>query len=423
MCCILDGEAYASTAFFDDLARTGTTFTRAYATECWTLPAHMSIFTGQLPSEHGAHFRHLAYDGDSPTIAEIARHRGYRTELVTRNSIFDGSLPGVTRGFERSVCPLAQPGAGNPMGLLLALSKPRFRRQVLTTGFFHPQQRSNREFVWRFARATLPADERALAYVLDRMEHYRRSGEPYFIFSNLYDVHAPYPPSRSSIFRHWPPSAWLENLVMPFVLPKLGAHRYIREGFRLSDFSRQALLARYRRAIELMDEKLFSFLASAQSARLLDDTVLIITSDHGEGFGEHGLYLHDASVYETHLRVPLWILWPGRGHAIVDDVVSTKDLFGLVRAIVTRSSVDDTILGASYRARHPTAEAEHFHYAGYDDILPKYRRDLRAIIGRRRKIVTSSQSFAVVYDLDDDPEEEYPNEMHDGGVGAASMVL
>ena len=50
-----------------------------------------------------------------------------------------------------------------------------------------------------------------------------------------------------------------------------------------------------------------------------DDKLLIVTSDHGEAFGEHGLYLHDASVYDTHLHVPLWVRHPERPPEVVNE--------------------------------------------------------------------------------------------------------
>jgi arylsulfatase A-like enzyme len=169
---------------------------------------------------------------------------------------------------------------------MLAASKPRFRRQIRTTGFFHPGQRQNRRFVEDFARGILPADHLSLDYLYERMKEFRRRRQPFFLFSNLYDVHAPYPPCRDSIMRpFWSLSGISENLRMPFVMPCLGAHTYLREGFRLSDANRRMLLSRYHRAIELMDRKLEDFWRSAKASGLLDDTMVILASDHGEGFG------------------------------------------------------------------------------------------------------------------------------------------
>src|SRR5262249_39507926 len=145
-----------ATPFLDRLAATSTVFRRAHATECWTLPTHMSMFTGLLPSEHGAHFQSMAYHGADPTIAELLAKAGYHTEAITRNSTFDGSLPGVTRGFAENRVVLAERSRGmNPVALMLAATKPRFRRQVRSSGFFHPLQRSQRDFLRRFSRAMI----------------------------------------------------------------------------------------------------------------------------------------------------------------------------------------------------------------------------------------------------------------------------
>jgi len=396
------------TPFLDRLAAETVHFRRAYATECWTLPTHCSMFTGLLPSAHGAHFRTMGYHGESPTIAELLAAAGYHTEVVTRNFVFDGTLPGITRGFGRRTQLLSDAGALNPFALLLALAKPRFRRHLRQTGFFHPLQRQSRQFLATFARAMMPADARSLAYMLERMVELRRRGAPYFFFCNLYDVHAPYPPTPTSILRSFRTAGGcMENLMFPLVMPVLGTHRYLRADFHLSDRGRRILLGRYHRAIELMDAKLEEFHAAAGGAGLLDDTLLIVTSDHGEAFGEHQLYLHDASVYDTHLHVPLWIRYPDQAPAVVDDVVSTRDLFGLIRAVALEGRVAGTILDARYRLAHPVALAEHFHYPHADRMMPRYRQNIAAAIAGSHKIIIRREGMEH-YDLERDPDEVAP---------------
>lgn len=397
------------TPFLDGLSQRSVTFRRAHATECWTLPTHMSMFTGLLPSEHGAHFQTMGYAGTAPTIAEILAGAGYATEIVTRNSIFDGSLPGVTRGFARNTRVYSPRSRGlNPLAAMLALSKPRFRRQIRESGFFHPLQREQKEFLLAFSRATVPADRDALACAHARMRTYRASGEPYFLFVNLYDVHAPYPPSPQGIFRPW--RSWAavgENLTMPFVLPYLGGHAYLRPGFRLSARSRRLLLARYHAAIAMMDAKLAAFCAGAEAEGLLEDTLLIVTSDHGEAFGDHGLYLHDASVYQTHLHVPLFVRHPMMAPEVVDDVASTRDLFGLMRAAADGGRVRGTLLDAAFRGERPVALAEHFYYPHAERTAPEYRQNLTAVISADHKVILRRERTAL-YDLATDPDEERP---------------
>jgi arylsulfatase A-like enzyme len=402
------GRGKPRTPFLSRLRERTISFRRAYASECWTLPSHASMFTGLLPSEHGAHFQSMAYARPAPTLAEILSRAGVHTEVVTRNSIFDGSIPGILRGFRDRAAVFSDRSPWSPLPLMLALSKPRFRRQIRTTGFFHPGQRRNRKFVGDFARATLPADHLALEHLLDRMKSLRRERKPFFLFCNLYDVHAPYPPSRDSILRPLRSlSAVSESLRMPFVMPCLGGHTYLRDGFELSEANRRMLLERYHRAIELMDEKLEDFWRSAEASGLLDDTMVVLTSDHGEAFGEHGLYLHDASVYDTHLHVPLWVHHPGRPAETIADVVSTRDLFGLIRAAGLGEPLDGTIFDRSWRARRPIALAEHFHYPHAKDMAHRYRQNVAAAVCGQHKAIVRREGVEL-YDLEGDSEELRP---------------
>jgi len=385
-----------------------TRFARAFATECWTLPTHLGMFTGLLPSEHRAHFQTMGYYGVAPTIAELLRDTGFHTEIVTRNSIFDGTLPGVTRGFQHNTLVLSELRGLNPMSLVLAMSKPRFQRQIDTSGFFHPLQRESREFLTRFARSAVPADREALAYIVDRVRALRRTRSPFFIFANLYDVHAPYPPAEKSIFRPLLSKNGLsEALRMPFVLPRLGGHAYLAPGFRISDTNRDLLLGRYHTAIGLMREKLTEFYSEIADSGALDDSLLIVTSDHGEAFGEHGLYLHDSSVWQTHLHVPLYVHHPQLSPGVVEDVVSTKDLFGLMRSAALKDNFQGTILDPQYREIHPIAVAEHYFSPHATHAQPTYRQNLvTAICGSTKVMLRREGSFGV--DLYHDPYETSP---------------
>jgi len=398
------------TPFFDRLGDATIRFRRAYATECWTLPTHLSMFTGLLPSEHEAHFQTMAYAGRAPTLAEVLRSAGHRTEVITRNSLFDGTVPGATRGFRTNRRLLADLGAAiSPLALVLALAKPRLRRVMRRSGFFHILQREHRDFLTTLVRMGIPADRRVLDCALERMTQLRQQARPYFLFLNLYDVHAPYCPSPSSPLRPFrSPRGCIENLLLPRVLPRVSSHAYLRSGFRLSDYSRRMLLGRYHRAIELMDHKVGDFYAAARAAGLLDDTMLVVTSDHGEAFGEHGLYFHDASVYQTHLHVPLWIHHPEQVPAVVDDVVSTRDLFGLLRAVGLGRDLRGTILDPMVRAAHPVALAEHFHYPYTEGLLPRYTQNIAAAVVGTRKVIMRREGLEH-YDLAADPDEIAPS--------------
>ena len=400
------GAGQAATPFLDGLRGRAVAFRRAYATECWTLPTHLSMFTGLLPSQHGAHFQSMGYRGSAPTAAERAQAEGYETEVITRNSLFDGSVPGTTRGFGSTTRPLAQlPPRGRFFHLVLALAKPRVRRLLRRSGFFTVDQRSRQDFLETVARMGIPNDRAVLEHAVRRLHDAHRRGRRCFLFLNCYDVHAPYSPNERSPLQPWTsPVGLAENLRLAVVLPKISGHAYLKPGFALSATSRQMLRQRYETAIELMDGKLAGFWQTLAAERLLDDTVIIITSDHGEAFGEHGLYFHDASVQDVHLHVPLWIHHPGITPSVVDEVVSTRDLFALLNAVVRGHSLAGTLLDASHRQEQSVALAEHFHYPYVDDALPRFRHNqAAAIVGRYKLAVRGAESW--LYDLHGDREE------------------
>src|SRR5207302_9258326 len=89
----------------------------------------------------------------------------------------------------------------HPFNWILALTKPRSRRLIRTTGFFHPRHRGNREFLMRYSRSMVPADRLSLDHLVRRLRELRNRGgrTPFFLFCNLYDVHWPYPPSPNSV--------------------------------------------------------------------------------------------------------------------------------------------------------------------------------------------------------------------------------
>jgi len=405
-------EDRPSTPFMDRLRERAIFFRRAYATECWTLPSHASMFTGLLPSEHGAHFQSMAYRNSNPTVAQILREQGMHTEVISRNPIFDGSVPGITRGFGFNSRIYADVSPWDPAALLLVFTKPRLRQQIRDTGFFSPQQQVDTlQFLHQFATSMFPADAQALECVLSRMQECRHRGKNYFVFSNLFDVHAPYCPSNTTFFepiREW--KGFTNAVTELSALAKLSRHEYLKEGFRISGRAQAQLLHRYHTAIQLIDRKLEQFYNTALDQGLLDDTMLIICGDHGEAFGEHDLYFHDASVYDTNLHVPLWVHHPRHSSAEVDDVVSLRSLFDLINHVGTDRGTNDTILSSSYRERHQVALAEHFYYPKVPNIKPCYRRNQAAAITRMEKVILQGSNDTLLFDLAADRFEECPQE-------------
>lgn len=402
-----DGRV-AATPFLDGLRGRWSCFSQAYATDCWTLPSHASMFTGLMPSEHGAHFQNLAYGGRAPTLAELLSAAGYETELVTRNFVFDGTIPGIARGFARRTRVCARRRYLDPTALLIAASKPRFRRHLRNTGFFPRCGWENGGFLARFAASLYPADERLLAYLVRRLRYNRRRGRRSFLFANLYDVHAPYPPRGHSLTSGW--RSWndcFDNFRAPWALSRLGEHRYLKRGFAIPDSTADLLRRRYRAAVQSMDEKLAHFFDELSDHGLLDETAIVLTSDHGEGFGEHGLFLHDGSLFDTHVRVPLWLFVPGQTPSLIERVVSTRHLAETVLGVLDGEKAP-AILSSEYVERHGLAFAQHYRYPHLSDVAEDYTANQFAAVSEGGLKVVRRAGRWLGYDRRSDRNELSP---------------
>jgi arylsulfatase A-like enzyme len=149
------------------------------------------------------------------------------------------------------------------------------------------------------------------------------SSRPFFAFLNYYDAHEPYLPpvpfdtkfstktrARRSLIRYWSHEAGR--------LP----------GERLSPEQIRAEIDAYDDAIAYLDHQLGNLFAELDKRHLLEKTLIIVTSDHGEAFGENGIFSHGNSLYRSVIQVPLLISFPSHLPAgkRIQDVVSLRDL-------------------------------------------------------------------------------------------------
>ncbi|MBI4830813.1 MAG: sulfatase [Candidatus Lindowbacteria bacterium] len=264
-----------TTPAIDKLAEEGVRYEYALSPSSWTLPAHASLFTGALPTHHGAHFmseggiqfgvlRLKPLDSRLPTLAEELGKAGYRTLGVVSTPMLSSSL-GVSRGFEY------------------------YYDWNIEEGEFHRCDRS--------------ADETtAEAIRLLRKFHTPSDTAPLFLFLNYYDPHNPY----------HAPQPW-GNPKAPGEIFDIQSPRYvdILKGSRdLKKEEQSVLLPEYDAEITFMDSQIGALLEEMKRLGLYDSTLIIVTADHGESFGEHRLLSHGLSLYEDLVRVPLIIKYP-----------------------------------------------------------------------------------------------------------------
>ncbi len=357
-------------------AARGAVFSNAYSVAPWTLPSHATLFTGLLPVAHGATQEHLKLDDRHFTLAEILRNDGYQTMAAVGNSIV-GRHTGLEQGF----------------GTFL----PTWRKDVDAVYGAGPQHVNNA----------------ALLHFLDGLD----DDDRFFVFLNYIEAHSPYEP----------PEEFLRRVVADADLRR--AARSIDQSWQAyyagtnplseEDFARLSDL--YDAEIVQLDEIFGDLLDELRNRGLLDETLVVVTSDHGENLGDHGHFDHVFSIHDSLLRVPLILLGNGVEAGRTEArPVDSADLYATIAAAAAPDARPAGTGGRDLRrpltaAAGPVAEyyfpnqalstfdAEDLARGG--ERLAGFSRRLRAIREGGWKLIWSSDGAHELYDTVLDPQE------------------
>ena len=392
----LYGYARDTTPNLRALAGQATVYTHAISAGDMTLSSHASIFTGLYPSWHKAHFDSgyewgRPLDSRYPTLAEILSNKGYDTDAVIANYLYLAPGFGLDRGFtyHDSAGPVVFLGTSKAFLL-------RERIRTFLTRFYKP---------WQFDVVFRRAEE-INAAALAAIDLEKSQGRKFFAFLNYMDAHWPYlPPDRFAT-------------LYPGYDPRIKTNHY--EGIErevislrrpISERERQHLLSQYDGSIAYMDWSLGRLVNALKQRGLYDNTLLIVTSDHGEAFGERAIVGHALSVYQDMVHVPLLIKYPGQnGSALVEDSVSLADLMPTVLALLEYPA-PKTMQGrslmrtASDAANRPISET--FVHPLISTWSARFLRNQQAIFSGSLKFIRSSKGDRELYDLSRDPNEEH----------------
>ena len=347
--CGFNGYERDTTPFLDEFSKQCVVFDRAYTTMSWTLIAHMSMVTGLYPTQHGVMEAELALSPGFPTLAERLAGEGYTNLGVHYPGWLDRRF-GFGRGFG----------------------------------------------TYENANDAVEAG-RELEVALEGV----RAGWPYFMFVHLFDIHSGDLVGPSSTMYN--PPAPYDDMFMEGaseLLAGMDMKAWWEAPAAPSKAQEEAVTALYDGGIRYLDSTLEEWFATWEDRGLLDNTIIIITSDHGEGlrqrlarFGGHG------DLNEEGLRIPMMVRLPGgaRGGERVDSLVSLVDIVPTVLELVNLEP-DVRLPGRSLLgAPRPPEE---WVFAA--------RSNIRAAMRRDRKVIYRDQTPALVYDLVEDPEELAP---------------
>lgn len=286
-------------------ARRGVAFDQAISTAPWTTPSHAALFTGHYPFECSTDWD-KPLDGRYPTLAEILGANGYATAGFVANTFGCGYETGLDRGFLHYEDYSATVGESVISSSLL--------RSLIHSDSLR-RLSGNHQVVTRKSAAEINRD--FLAW------QQRQTARPFFAFLNYLDAHEPYLPPPP-FDRKFGTSAHKDQYQARHDLRI--SFRYGRE--HLSAEETQAEIDDYDGAIAYLDQQIGLLLAELERRGTLKNTLVVITADHGESFGEHKDYGHGNSLYLSLLHVPLLIIYPARVPADrrIDDPISLRDL-------------------------------------------------------------------------------------------------
>jgi arylsulfatase A-like enzyme len=375
-------------------AAEATLFREAVSTGAMTLSSHASLFTGHYALRHGAHAGPEAPGGrplgdEFPTVAETLAKHGYFTAAVIANTGYLTPFFNFDRGFHHY-------DFRAPRMLLEGFPRYCLRGSLNDAALsILPDT--------ELSRWTRSAEEINSA-VFHLLEKERGRERPFFLFLNYMDAHRPY----------LSPKPFRDRF--PGRNARYGAaeHRRLLEevmtGKRpISDAERAHLTSQYDGALAYLDHQVGKLFARLKALGLWENSLIIVTSDHGESFGGRNLIEHGSSTYQTQVGVPLLIRYPGppRGRESgvrasgVDILPTILD----VAKIEIPSSLDGHSLLDEDALERRAVFAESYATGVTMELDRRFRHTERAVYFDRWKLVDARTGQRELYDLAQDPRE------------------
>jgi arylsulfatase A-like enzyme len=301
----LYGHTLDTAPFLTRLSRNGVVFDRAFSTSSYTLPSHASLFTGRWSHELSADWR-VPLNHEPPTLAEAFTAAGYRTAAFSANRIYVTREFGLGRGFVHF--------DEHRLGVQQVIRSSTLVRAIASSR----QVRNLLSFNDDLARVSASDNHQALRRWLTR-----EPDRPYFAFVNFMEAHSPYLPKPSFAHRF----GWYSEGASRTERRKvetIGRRQPERMAPADAIHSRTA----YEASISELDAGVNAMLEDLAARGLLENTLIVVTADHGEEFGEHGRFGHGNSLYPSSVHVPLVMVLRGSTPAgvRVKPAVSLRDV-------------------------------------------------------------------------------------------------
>ncbi|MDB2253506.1 sulfatase [Halorubrum ezzemoulense] len=407
---------------FDTLQNQGVTYTSAFANAPWTLPSHGGLFSGQYSSKHGASAAAKRFPEHTPTIVEAFKNASYETVAISNNTWISDEF-GFARGFDTFRKNWQYIQSDVDLGKIAreeeGFDKIRGVAKQLFDG--NPIVNAANAVYGQFVRKRADDDgaKSTNRWISDWLDD-RDDSDPFFLFINYLEPHLEYRPPREFAEEYLPEGvSYAEAMEV-----NQDAWSYIANDVEMTDRDFEILEALYHAEIAYLDERIGELRRLLEEAGEWEDTIFVVTGDHGENIGDHGLMDHQYSLHDTLIHVPL-VIHGGAftGGKTVDDIVQLTDI---APTLLDAAGIDtdEFVEESQGRSFHPDAETEPREYAFAEYLAPQpsmealakrvsdlpeevyeYDRSLRAIRSKNWKLIRGSDGSIELYHVADDPGE------------------
>ncbi|MEO8305751.1 MAG: sulfatase [Betaproteobacteria bacterium] len=377
------GYPRPTTPRIDRFAAEGATFLDAYSTSSWTLPAHASLMTGRRVNEHRAGQQGRPYlDRKYATLPEAFGDAGYASGGFVANTFWCGRQTGLDRGFihyEDFYGNLGDALVRTVLGRMMAYEVLRYVGFVDIPGRKHAGDVNDRLLRW-----------------IDGL-----GGRPFFAFANYMDVHGPYipPPSYDGRFGGRGPQRHSTEIE----LGAINADTTVPEPAILKSW-----IDRYDESLLYLDTEIGRLLDELARRGLLDNTIVVFTSDHGESWGEHDLLFHGHSLYDDQIQIPLIVRFPpsvpagmreARPVGLEQVPKLVTDLAGITAGFPGHSLIADPPPDDEW-----VAVSEVFRRRGMPPSWPTAKGGLRSLETDDWQLIENDGGRPELYNVDADPD-------------------
>lgn len=413
------GYPKKTTPNIDKIAEEGILFTNAYTSSPWTKPSHASLFTGTYSIQNKMGFFKKRINPDLITLPEILKTAGYHTIGISSN-IWISKIFGFERGFQKFYNTwqfFKDPHDFGNVHKQFKSSDIKGKIKILKKFVFHKNISKNLAnlLYGKFFYNKYDYGARRTNRIIKRLIR-KESSRPFFLFINYMETHLKYLPPKPYRGVYFKNKTQLKKALRV----NQDSLKYLGQQTNMTSEDFTLLEGLYDGEITYLDSRIGELHALLKEKDLLDETIIILVSDHGENIGDHNLMGHQHSLHNTLIRIPLIIRFPKifnpelNNHPVqITDIPTTiLDILDIQnkkfvlqnRGIPLTKTRNNRAIICEYLHTYPSKETLNRLFGN----LPQNRGKsdkMRCIIKNDHKFIWTSNGKHELYNIKNDPNE------------------